>query len=98
MKIKNTLLALSTATVVALAGAGAATAADTTDTTDTVVTTQDETSSSSSSSEDGESTGSSASDFFGWDEDTEGAEKFEDVTGVIGKVFEFFGKIVGIFI
>ena len=100
MKLKKSLLAFSTAATVALAGTGAAVAEETPDT----AVTQEDTS-ASSSSDDQKAEGSSADDFFGWNEDTTGADKYGDVTGIIGKSFEFLtgifssiGKIIKVFI
>lgn len=107
MKLKNTLLALSAATVIATAGAGVASAETTTAETPAATATAESDSifGSSSKADDTEgtegtegTTSGSSDDFFGWDESTTGAQKFEDVSGIVGKVFGFIGKIVKIFL
>ena len=99
LKLKNTLLALSAATVIATAGAGVASAETTTTETTTATAEGDSIFGSSSKADETEGTTSGSSDdFFGWDESTTGAQKFEDVSGIVGKVFGFIGKIVKIFL
>lgn len=92
MKLKKSLLALTTAATVAVAGSTAAVAEEDPSDNRTPVTY------SSGQSEDGDKeepsklTGSY--DFFGWDEDTEGLEKLKDVVTLVTTIGALVAGIV----
>lgn len=126
MNLKKNLIALSTASIVAIAGAGVATADEAVEegaeelvedteadasgsSSSSEETTADETEStdegatagsSEASTEDEAPAGSSDEDFFKWDEETTGLEKFKDVAellSIIGGVIATIVTLVALF-
>ncbi|SDS68414.1 hypothetical protein [Corynebacterium timonense] len=120
MKIQKALLAIATASTIAVSGAAVANAQEdesgnpalTSETAGTETGTGTETGAetgadtdngagSGSSEKPGEKKSSSAGSsdkFFGWDESTTGTKKFEDIFGIIVKIFSGIFKAVKVFL
>lgn len=93
MKLKKSLLALTTAATVAVAGSTAAVAEETPNANDGTVTY------SSGQNKDGDKEkpsklAGSGDNFFGWKEDTEGLEKLKDVVTLVTTIGALVAGIV----
>ncbi|WJY66986.1 hypothetical protein [Corynebacterium auris] len=110
MKIQKALLAIATASTIAVSGAAVANAQEdesgnpalTSETAGTETGADTDNGAGSGSSEKpGEKKSSSAGSsdkFFGWDESTTGTKKFEDIFGIIVKIFSGIFKAVKVFL